>query len=85
MASLAEVVLKIVGDHLGTPSVALSLGDHIQEDLGADSLDRLELVMTVEELLRMKIQQRDVARIARIGDIVELLQNRLPADLDVDF
>lgn len=75
LGSIEESILRIVGDHLGIPGPTLSLDSHIMHDLGADSLDRLELIMTVEELFRIKIAEKDITDIERIGDIVAAIKN----------
>lgn len=72
--SIEEMVLRIVGDHLGIPGPALSLDSHITQDLGADSLDRLELIMTVEELFAIKIPEENIVCIERIDDIVSAIK-----------
>lgn len=82
--TLEDLVLKIVGDHLGIPAATLSLDTHIMNDLGADSLDRLELLMTVEELFEIKIAQEDVSGIERIGDIVEAIKKVTPRATETD-
>ena len=79
LVSTEETVLRIVGDHLGIPGPTLSLDSHIMHDLGADSLDRLELIMTIEELFGIKIAEKDIAGIERIGDIVAAIKNTSPS------
>lgn len=73
-ASTSDLVLSIVGDHLGIPGPTLSLGDHIMGDLGADSLDRLELFMTVEELFGVKIPSSKIGSVNTIGDLVNVIE-----------
>jgi len=70
---LVQTVLRIVGDHLGIPGAALSPDSHIASDLGADSLDRLELLMTVEESFRIKIPADEIPGIERIRDIADAI------------
>ena len=82
---LEEAVLKIIADHLGLPRFSLSLEDHITHDLGADSLDRLELIMTVEELLSIKIPEASIASIERIADVVNLAREMLPNKVKVEL
>ena len=67
---IEDLVLEIVGDHMGIPTPTLSTSNHIISDLGADSLDRMELIMTVEELFGIKIPDDDIVKIERISDII---------------
>ena len=76
--AIEDVVRRIVGDHFGVQGATLGLNTHIRDDLGADSLDFLELIMTVEELFQVRIPEADTARIERIGDIVAILERVLP-------
>jgi len=76
LASTEEIdkmVLEIVGDHLGRPAPTLSLDDDIVQDLGCGSLDKMELMMTVEELFSIEIPDEVTATIRTIGDIANVI------------
>jgi len=75
LGSTEEAILRIVGDHLGIPGPTLSLDARIIEDLGADSLDLLELIMTIEELFEIRIPEEHIAGICRLGDIVAAIES----------
>lgn len=77
MESVKEEVLRIIGDHLGIPGATLRLEAHLAYDLGADSLDRVELIMTIEERFRIKIPEEDIGGIDRITDIVAYVEKAL--------
>ena len=77
MSQIGETVARIVGDHLGLPGATLGPHTHIEEDLGADSLDRLELIMTIEERFGVKIPPEEGERIQRLGDITSCLERIL--------
>ena len=70
---ICEMVLEIVGDHLGRPSPTLSLGNDIAADLGADSFDKMELIMTIEELFSIQICRDVTKAIQTIGDVVDAI------------
>ncbi len=72
---IKEIVLEIIGDHLGLPSPTLSIEDNIMRDLGADSLDKMELIMTIEELFGIKITDQEIPKIECIGDVANAIQN----------
>lgn len=79
-ASIEEMVMKIVGDHLGVPGSTLNLEMNIIDDLGADAFDQLELIMTVEELFEIKIPDEELPKIHRIGDIVTAIKGARSTD-----
>jgi acyl carrier protein len=70
-SDIERMVVKIVGDHLGIPGAALNLRTHITEELGADSLDRVELITTVEEYFEIEFPKETISEIQRIEDLVE--------------
>lgn len=82
--SIEETVMKVVGDHLGIAGSTLSLEMYLTEDLGADSLDRLELIMTVEELFKIVIPEKALPNIQRINDIVTVIKNTVPTRIKVE-
>jgi len=81
---IASMVLEIVGDHLGVQAVILDKANGITMDLGADSLDKLELVMTVEELFTTKLNDNVVASIETIDDIITAIVNTNPKIEDIE-
>jgi len=70
MTSVEQDVLRIIGDHLGIPGSTLSMNTHLRDDLGADSLDKMELIMTLEESFGIHIRDEDIASAERICDVV---------------
>ena len=74
MDHIEDTLRRIVGDHLGIPGVALPLNAQIEEDLGGDSMDRMELIMTVEEHFEIRISKDEYAGIQRISDLVAKVQ-----------
>ena len=75
MNNVDRMVMKIVGDHLGMPGAALSLHTHITSELGADSLDRIELITTVEEYFEIQIPKENISEIETIEDLVESVRS----------
>lgn len=72
-----EKVLTIIEQQLGVSSNKIELSSTIQNDLGADSLDSLELVTRIEELFNVDIPQHEVLQIETVGDIVNSLEGIL--------
>lgn len=78
-ASIEDEVRQVVSGHLGLPSSSLRLDDRIMEDLGADSLDSLELIMTVEEVFGVRIGFERAEEIKTLADLVATIE-RQPAE-----
>ena len=73
MNALASRVTTIVGNQLGVEMKVLAPEASLLDDLGADSLDVVELVMALEEEFGIEVPDDDVENIRTIGDIVAYL------------
>jgi acyl carrier protein len=69
-----EKIKNIVVDQLGVSADEVTLEASIIDDLGADSLDIVELVMAFEEEFGVEIPDEAAEKIATIGDIVSYLE-----------
>ena len=69
-----EKLRDIVVDQLDVDADKVTLGASISEDLGADSLDIVDLVMSLEEEFDMEIPDEAVENIKTIGDIVKYIE-----------
>ena len=76
MDALANRVQTIVGNQLGVEERSLVPEANLLDDLGADSLDVVELVMALEEEFGIEVADDDVENIRTIGDIVAYLGKR---------
>jgi acyl carrier protein len=72
---ILERVKKIIIDRLGVDEAAVTLEASFKEDLGADSLDVVELVMELEDEFDMEISDEDAERIGTVGDVVEYIKS----------
>ena len=79
MSDTAERVKKIVIDHLGVDAEKVTEGASFIDDLGADSLDTVELVMAFEEEFDIEIPDDAAEHIQTVGDAVKFIQERLGA------
>ena len=77
MADIEEKVRKIVCEQLDVPEEDVVPAAAFVDDLGADSLDIVELVMAMEETFDIEIPDDDAAKIQTIGDAVAYLRDRL--------
>jgi acyl carrier protein len=74
MAEVLERVTKIIVDRLGVEESQVTLEASFKDDLGADSLDVVELVMELEDEFDMEISDDDAEKIATVGDAVSYIQ-----------
>ena len=73
MATIEERVKKIIVDQHGVDEEEVTIEAHFVDDLGADSLDTVELVMAFEEEFSLEIPDEDAEKIARVKDATEYL------------
>lgn len=76
MADALKRVTKIIVDRLGVDEADVTLEASFKEDLGADSLDVVELVMELEDEFDMEISDEDAEKIATVGDAVNYINNQ---------
>tara|TARA_B100000989_G_scaffold237608_1_gene184502 strand:+ start:417 stop:707 length:291 start_codon:yes stop_codon:yes gene_type:complete len=69
-------VKKIVADHLGIDEAKVTEESSFIDDLGADSLDTVELVMAFEEEFGSEISDSDAEKILTVGDAVKFIENK---------
>jgi acyl carrier protein len=67
-------VKQIIMDQLGVEAATVTPAASFVEDLGADSLDRVELVMALEEAFELEIPDADAEKIVTVQDAVEYIQ-----------
>jgi acyl carrier protein len=73
MATIEERVRNIIVEQLGVDEEEVTTEAHFVDDLGADSLDTVELVMAFEEEFGIEIPDDDAEKIARVKDAVDYL------------
>ncbi len=70
-------VRKIVSDQLGVEDAKVTPDANFQNDLGADSLDTVELVMAFEEEFDLEIPDEDAEKIAKVSDAVDYITEKV--------
>lgn len=74
MASIEERVVDIVAEQLGVDKEKISRDTSFVNDLGADSLDTVELVMELEEEFDISIPDEAAEKIQKVGEAVDFIE-----------
>lgn len=77
MSDIQERVKKIIIDQLNVEEDQVTPTAHFVEDLGADSLDNVEMVMAFETEFELEIPDEDTEKITNMKDAVAYIQERL--------
>ena len=79
MASVTERVIDIVGEQLGVNKDQINNETSFVNDLGADSLDTVELVMELEEEFDINIPDEAAEKIQTVGQAIEYIEKTVSA------
>ncbi len=79
MSDTAERVKKVIIEQLLCDDGRVTENAALIDDLGADSLDTIELVMALEEEFGIDITDDDASAIQTVGDVVRVIDARIPA------
>jgi acyl carrier protein len=69
-----EKVKKLIARELNVKEEDITLDSRLAEDLGADSLDAVELIMSIEDEFNVQVSDEVAQGIRKVGDIVEYLE-----------
>ena len=72
-----EKVKTIIVEQLGVTESSVTMEASFIDDLGADSLDIVELVMALEEEFDMEIPDSDAEKVVTVGDVVEYIKENV--------
>jgi acyl carrier protein len=78
--SVEERVKSIIVEQLGVDAEEVTAEASFVEDLGADSLDTVELIMAFEEEFGVEISDEDAEKIRRVKDAIEYVSNNATAE-----
>lgn len=79
MASVEERVIEIVAEQLGVPKERITRDTSFVNDLGADSLDTVELVMELEEEFDINIPEDAAEKIQTVGQAIDHIEKAISA------
>lgn len=69
-----DKISAIIVDQLGVAESAITMEASFIDDLGADSLDIVELIMAIEEEFNIEIPNTDAEKVVTVGDVVEYIK-----------
>lgn len=73
---MLEKVIAVLADKLSKDESEIKLESNIKDDLGADSLDMVEVVMGLEDEFGIEVPEEDLGKILTVGDIVKYLEEK---------
>ena len=73
---ISQKVKKMVAEHLGVDEEKVSDESNFIDDLGADSLDTVELVMAFEEEFGSEISDSEAEKILTVGDAIKFIESK---------
>ncbi|MFN5900446.1 MAG: acyl carrier protein [Planctomyces sp.] len=76
MSDITDKVIAIVGDQLDVPKEEISRNSSFVDDLKADSLDIVELVMALEDEVEVKIPDEDYDKIKTVGNAIDYINGK---------
>ena len=74
---ILEKVKGIIVEQLGVADTAVTMEASFIDDLGADSLDIVELVMAIEEEFDIEIPYSDAEKVVTVGDVVDYIKENV--------
>ena len=75
MSDIGDKIKKIIVDHLGVDASKVTEEASFIDDLGADSLDTVELVMAFEEEFGAEISDSEAEKILTVGDAIKFVES----------
>ena len=77
MANIEERVKEIIANQLGVNPEEVVPGASFVEDLGADSLDLVELIMAIEEEFGVEVPDEEAEKIRTVQDAIDYIQEHM--------
>ena len=76
MSEVFDKVKEIIIDHLGVEESAVTMEASLVDDLKADSLDTVEMIMSLEEEFNIDIEDSEAESLKTVGDAVRFIEER---------
>jgi acyl carrier protein len=75
MSEIFDKVKSIIAERLSIDESKITMESSFIEDLGADSLDTVELIMQLEEAFDMQIPDEDAEKLTTVGDAIKYIES----------
>lgn len=72
-----EKLKKILAEQLDVDEQSISEDSMLVEDLGADSLDAIDIVMSVEDEFKLEVPDEIIEKIETVGDMLNFIENNI--------
>ena len=76
MAAVREKVKQIIVEQLGVDEAEVTDTASFVDDLGADSLDQVELVMALEEAFSIEVPDEEAEKLTTVGAVIEYIEKK---------
>lgn len=73
--NIFETLKSLISSDLGVDEDTIDMDSRLVEDLGADSLDAVELIMSIEDAFEIEVADSDADSLKTVKDIVEYIEN----------
>ena len=74
--AVADRVIELISQQLNKPIEEITEEKEVVKDLGADSLDVVEMLMSLEEEFSITVPEEDAVNIKTVGDIIKLIEGK---------
>lgn len=74
---LRQVLTSLLEETTGEPRAQVSEEQDLQEGLGLDSVDMFSLIVEIQSKLKVKIASEDLATVSTVGDLLDILQDKV--------
>ncbi len=74
--AVADKVIELISQQLNKPIEEITEDKEVVKDLGADSLDVVEMLMSLEEEFSITVPEEDAVNIKTVGDIIKLIESK---------
>lgn len=72
---MKEELIKIIAEELSVDEEQITLESDLQEDLGADSLDAIQLIMSIENEFDITIPETEIDNLKTVSDLLKYIEN----------
>jgi acyl carrier protein len=72
-----ERTCEVIAETVDASAVEITLGSRFDEDLHADSLEKVEVVMSLEQVFQVEIPDGELDNLKTVGDLVGLIESKL--------